>query len=149
MKRLTATALTLILSAALTGPALAGPGGHGGHGAHHGDGHHHARVDRRQHNQERRIERGIYRGELTRHEARRLHQQQRRIARLERRLRADGHLTRGERHILNERLERASRTIYRLTHNERSRHHGGHRATHWEHGDRGFDGHPPRHHYRD
>ncbi len=81
----------------------------------------HDDVDRRQARQERRIEHGIESGELTRHEVRRLMRQQRKICDLEQAVEADGHLSRHERRMLHEKLDRASDRIYRLKHNDRRR----------------------------
>ena len=75
-------------------------------------------VDRRQARQARRIHAGLRSGDLERSEARRLHRQQRQIARLERRFVSDGHLSIGEWARLDHALDRASAQIYRARHND-------------------------------
>ncbi len=89
-------------------------GWHGGRDWGHQRGFGHARhgqggngIDRRQHQQQAQIRQGIRNGSLTRHEARRLMQEQRQIAGLERRYRADGVLTSEERHDLRGELRDA------------------------------------------
>lgn len=79
-------------------------------------------VNARQDRQHHRIEQGVRSGELTRHEARRLHRRERAIARQERRMRwrNGGYLTPRQRHKLNKRLDRTSRSIYRKKHNWRA-----------------------------
>ena len=81
----------------------------------------HESIDQRQHRQAQRLEHGIENGRLTRGEARRLWEQQRRIRALERRFRADGRLDRRERRVLQAKLDEASDAIYRLKHNKRER----------------------------
>jgi hypothetical protein len=85
-------------------------------------------VDGRQANQRERIRDGIEAGDLTRKEARRLRRQQRRIARMEDRLGADGYFTPRERRRMDRVLDRASRRIARARHNDRYR--GGNRGRH-------------------
>ncbi|MRR05374.1 MAG: hypothetical protein EG822_09145 [Deltaproteobacteria bacterium] len=75
------------------------------------------RVDRRELRQERRIEWGVASGRLTPWEARVLKKEQARIRFMEARMKSDGHLTFRERQILNQRLNVASRDIWRLNHN--------------------------------
>lgn len=75
------------------------------------------RVDRREVRQERRIERGVASGRLTPWEARVLKKEQARIRFMEARMKSDGHLTFRERQLLNQRLNVASRDIWRLNHN--------------------------------
>lgn len=77
------------------------------------------RVDRRQGNQQRRIESGIYRGRLTPREIERLSWQQNKIARIENRFKSDGWLSRRERLILQKKQNQASRRIYEFKHNDR------------------------------
>jgi hypothetical protein len=81
-----------------------------------------AQVNARQDRQHHRIEQGIRSGTLTPHEARRLHRRERSIARQERRMRwrNGGHLSRHQRHVINKRLNRTSRAIYRKKHNWRN-----------------------------
>jgi hypothetical protein len=79
------------------------------------------RVDAREARQHARIRQGVRSGELTRHEARSLRRDQRHIARVERRAKADGQVTPAERARLNKAQNHESRKIYRLKHNERER----------------------------
>lgn len=72
-------------------------------------------------NQMRRIQQGIYSGELTRGEARVLRKEQRNIRRLKKRFLRDGRLSKHERRTLRYRYKKASRNIYRLKHNYRTR----------------------------
>jgi len=86
-------------------------------------------VDRRQARQRHRIQEGWKGGELTRKELKRLRKGQRRIARLDRKFRADGALLPKERRVLREALDNASDLIYRKKHNDRYRfvrHHARH-----------------------
>ena len=76
-------------------------------------------VDMRQTRQRHRIKNGIESGELTRKEAKRLQRQQRKIARLEEKFSSDHYFSRKERRILKEKLDKASRSIYRKKHNDR------------------------------
>jgi len=76
-------------------------------------------IQRREYNQQQRIDRGIQSGQLTRREARRLEAQQNRIQRVENRMKADGRLTGRERARLTRMQNRTSRNIYRLNHNYR------------------------------
>lgn len=78
------------------------------------------RVDHRRVVQRARIRQGVRSGQLTPREARRLRMGERHIRRMERRTKADGHVTRGERWHLNHAQNRESRRIYRLKHNRRS-----------------------------
>lgn len=75
------------------------------------------RVDRREVRQERRIDRGVASGRLTPWEARVLKKEQARIRFMEARMKSDGYLTCRERQRLNQRLNVASRDIWRLNHN--------------------------------
>lgn len=77
------------------------------------------RIQRRQLNQQQRIDQGIQSGRLTRWEAGRLEFQQARIQQKEARMKADGTLTARERRVLNRDQNRASRTVFRKKHNHR------------------------------
>ena len=68
-------------------------------------------VDARQERQARAIERGRISGKITWREGRKLRRQQRKIARLERDFRRDGHLSEHEMGILHAKLDRARRRI--------------------------------------
>ena len=80
-----------------------------------------ARSDARQRHQAVRIADGKRSGELTRREAKKVVRQQRHIRRVERRARADGHVSAAERARIERKQDRASRNIYRKKHNRRSR----------------------------
>jgi len=105
--------LAIPLFGLLTAPALAHKDHDGSRAQHRFE----QRIDR----QNQRIRHGIRNGELTRHEAKRLRREQRRIARMEHRFSDDGYLDRHERRKLHRRLNKASDRIYRLKHNERYR----------------------------
>jgi hypothetical protein len=79
-------------------------------------------VNRRESSQRARIRQGIRSGELTRGEAHRLINQQRRIESYERRSRLDdGRLDRHERRRLDQMLDRSSRDIYRQKNDRQDR----------------------------
>jgi hypothetical protein len=78
-------------------------------------------INKRQHNQQKRIFQGIRSGELTKREVYRLGNEQRRIAKKERIFKADGKLTRRERAILQHDLNHASGHIYREKHDRQDR----------------------------
>ncbi len=79
-------------------------------------------VNRRQDFQRDRIRSGIRSGELTRNEARRLYDQQRRIDRYEYRSRRDGGgLSNRERQRLDQMLDRSNRDIYRQKNDRQDR----------------------------
>jgi hypothetical protein len=81
-----------------------------------------ARVNQRQDRQQQRIAKGISNGKLTAQEAARLEQQQAQIDRYEARSRADGRgLNRAERARLENKQDRASKSIYRKKHNANRR----------------------------
>lgn len=76
-------------------------------------------VDARQHNQQHRIEDGVKSGALTPAEAARLKAGQRRIERMEVRIKSDGRVRIRERSRLRRAQRHESRTIYRMKHNYR------------------------------
>ena len=76
-------------------------------------------VDARQHQQQRRIEHGIYSGRLSPSELNKLQRNQEKIARLEYRFKSDGRLSHSEQRILDKKLDRVSDQIDYLKHNER------------------------------
>ena len=79
-------------------------------------------VNRREYSQRNRIREGVRSGELTRREAGRLINQQRRIESYERRSRLDdGRLDRHERRRLDQMLDRSNRDIYREKHDRQDR----------------------------
>jgi hypothetical protein len=77
-------------------------------------------IDARRAWEKRRILNGLRTGALTWGEYRHLEREQARIARDERRAKADGYVSPYERYRLNRELDRASGDIYRLKHNGRT-----------------------------
>lgn len=77
-------------------------------------------VDRREANQERRIQEGVASGELTQREAKRLNRQQNRIDKMESRAKADGVVTQRERTRLHRQLDQSSRAIGREKHDRQT-----------------------------
>jgi len=77
------------------------------------------RIDRREARQHARIHQGVRSGELTRGEAARLRAGQRQVHRIERRAKADGHVSGRERARIQRIQNRENRAIYRLKHNAR------------------------------
>lgn len=75
-----------------------------------------SRIDRRQARQDYRIHEGVRRGEITRHEYRRLEREQGHIRRLERNAEADGHVSHYERARIRAAQNAASRHIYNEAH---------------------------------
>ena len=80
-------------------------------------------VDRRQANQEQRIQQGARSGEITRFERQRLEAEQARIRQLERHAKSDGYVSPAERARLNAAQNAASRHIYQEKHDDQSRRH--------------------------
>jgi hypothetical protein len=76
-------------------------------------------IDARRAWEARRIENGLRSGQLTWREYRFLRREQGRIGADERRAKADGYVSPSERYRVNRELDRASRHIYRLKHNDR------------------------------
>ena len=76
-------------------------------------------VRERQMNQKARIRQGVKSGELTKGEARKLHQEQKTIQAEKQMAKADGKVTPEERAKLRKDQNKASRDIYRLKHNKR------------------------------
>lgn len=77
------------------------------------------RIQRREQNQERRIDQGVESGALTPKETGHLEAEQTKIKQDEERMKADGNMTRKERAKLTREQNRASRDVYRLKHNRR------------------------------
>lgn len=77
------------------------------------------RVDVKQRNQTVRIAQGVKSGELTRWETANLRQDRRQLRKMERRAKADGVVTRGERVRLNRKANSNSRQIARKKNNLR------------------------------
>ncbi|MCB1774654.1 MAG: hypothetical protein KDI88_13645 [Gammaproteobacteria bacterium] len=114
-----------------------------------------SRFEHRIERQRDRIRDGVREGDLTRHEAKTLRQEQRHITKLERRFERDGRLDRYERRTLKRELDGAGRRIAHLRHNDRYRGEGhrrhGHRPepvyapryrTHHGHGRHHYDNGP-------
>ncbi len=78
-------------------------------------------VDQRQANQRARIVDGVRSGELTRPETRRLVRGERKLHRQERRVKADGEVTAGERARLQRNASRMSKRIHRQKHDRQRR----------------------------
>ncbi len=74
------------------------------------------RVDQRQANQEKRIDKGIASGELNKRETRRLEKEQAVVDKAEDKAKADGKVTKAERRRLHKMQDRSSRDIYRQKH---------------------------------
>lgn len=84
-------------------------------------------IDRRQYNQESRINQGVRSGQITREEYRRLENEQARIRQMEAAAKRDGHVTRSERARIEHAQDHASRHIYQEKHDRDSR------WSHWWH----------------
>jgi opacity protein-like surface antigen len=78
-------------------------------------------IDKRQANQEKRIDQGIASGSLTKPEARRLERQQAAIDKAEDKAKADGTVTKQERRRLHHAQDHASKRIYRQKHDRQNR----------------------------
>ena len=78
------------------------------------------RIDKRQANQERRIEQGEKSGALTQKEAARLEKGQARVQKMEDKAAADGKVTAKERRRIEQAQDRQSRKIYREKHDKQS-----------------------------
>jgi hypothetical protein len=78
-------------------------------------------IDKRQANQEKRIDQGVASGQLTRREARRMERQQAAVDRAEDKAKADGVVTKAERARLHNQQDRTSRRIYRQKHDAQQR----------------------------
>lgn len=74
------------------------------------------RLDKRQANQQKRIDAGVASGSLTQKEADRLEAQQQRTAKMEEKAKADGVVTQKERTALNHRENKTSKHIARQKH---------------------------------
>jgi len=79
------------------------------------------RIDRRQGNQERRIEQGVQSGSLNEREAARLEKGQARIQKMEEKAAADGKVTAKERARIEHAQDKQSRRIYRQKHDRQVR----------------------------
>jgi len=109
-KTLVATAALAALSATAFAQAATAPAGTNTPG-----------IDKRQANQERRIDQGVAKGTLTPREARRLERQQAAIDKAENKAKADGTVTKQERRRLHQAQDGASRRIHRQKHDRQNR----------------------------
>jgi len=80
-----------------------------------------ANMNKRQMQQKARIHQGVRNGEVTRHEAMRLHAQQRHIQHTKRIAMLDGRISPRERMVIQKEQQHANRSIYRAKHNARYR----------------------------
>ncbi|MBL8699594.1 MAG: hypothetical protein JNK67_14545 [Alphaproteobacteria bacterium] len=78
-------------------------------------------VDKRQANQEQRIDQGVGSGQLTKRETRRLNQGQNHVDNVENRAKADGKVTKRERAHMKHAQNAQSRRIYRQKHDNQTR----------------------------
>jgi hypothetical protein len=76
------------------------------------------RIDKRQANQDKRIEEGVKSGELTKKEAARLEKGQARIQKMEDKAMADGKMTKSEARKIERAQDRESKAIARETHDK-------------------------------
>jgi len=131
------TKLTLASAAlALISPAMAA--------SDFGYGQGHRYFDQRSETQHYRIRNGEQNGRVTPDEADRLYREQRRLARMEREFRADGHLSASERETLEAAYNDASYRIFRFKHNRYFDDYWGGRYD--DHGHGGYDHHGQDHH---
>ncbi|NVN99660.1 MAG: hypothetical protein HXX17_10070 [Geobacteraceae bacterium] len=77
-------------------------------------------IQKREQNQEKRIQQGVGSGQLTPKEAGRLEAEQARIKQDEERMKADGKLTKKERNKLKREQNKASKDIQRKKHNDKT-----------------------------
>jgi len=82
-------------------------------------------VNKRQHRQAKRIKQGVKSGELTKHEAKELREDQRDIKNKEEAYKSDGKLTNAERKDLQHDLNQSSREIHQEKHDGQTRQHLG------------------------
>jgi uncharacterized membrane protein YebE (DUF533 family) len=78
-------------------------------------------IDKRQANQERRIDQGVASGQLTKRETRKLEREQTAINRAEDKAKSDGVVTAKERHRIQHAQNQASRDIGRQKHDRQQR----------------------------
>ncbi|MGI4749728.1 MAG: hypothetical protein ACRYFB_03755 [Janthinobacterium lividum] len=78
-------------------------------------------INYRQRNQEKRINRGVKNGELTKNEAHTLRKDEKTISSEKRLAKSDGKVTPGERKMIRHQENRDSRAIYRKKHNAKVR----------------------------
>lgn len=107
MKKLMRVVVAVAVVLMFSGLAVAGPTDDPG-------------IQKREKNQEKRIEQGVKSGQLTPQEAGKLETQQAKIKQDGERMKADGKLTKAERKKLKREQDRASKNIYRKKHNEKT-----------------------------
>jgi len=83
-------------------------------------------IEHRQYKQDSRIERGIEKGQLTRREAKKLHREQRHVAKQIKHLKRHNHISRSDKREVVEHLDYVSQKIRALKHNQ----HYAHRDSH-------------------
>lgn len=79
------------------------------------------KLDRKQKKQIHKIEKGIKSGDLTRFEAKKLKKQKHKLAKMEKRAKADGKVTKRERIRLNKEAKKLDRKIYKEKHDMQKR----------------------------
>lgn len=77
------------------------------------------RFEKKQENQEKRIQQGIQSGSITSQEAERLQKQQQRIDNMEEKAKVDGVVTKQEAHKIMKAQDNANKNIYNKKHNPR------------------------------
>ena len=78
------------------------------------------RIDKRQENQEKRIEKGAQTGQLTDKEQKRLEKGQKRVQKMEDKAMADGKMTKKERARIERAQDKQSKNIYRERHDKQT-----------------------------
>lgn len=111
MKKTSSILIAVVISlfVGLTALAQTTPGTHTPH------------INKRQHEQQKRIRQGVRSGELTKGETKNIEKDERGIRQEERAARADGTVTPEERKDINKDLNKTNRRIYRAKHNNRDR----------------------------
>jgi hypothetical protein len=107
MKKILGVIVAGALSLVVSGVALAGPTDD-------------PNIQKREQNQEKRIQQGVQSGQLTPKEAGNLEARQAKIKQDEERMKADGKLTKAERKKLKREQNRASEKIYEKKHNDKA-----------------------------
>jgi hypothetical protein len=79
------------------------------------------RIDKRQENQDERIDRGIQKGQLTKKEARRLDKGQEHVENLEDKALSDGKVTKGERRRIEKAQDKQNERINKQRHDEQGK----------------------------
>ena len=77
-------------------------------------------INKREVKQNQRIREGVKTGQLTKREAKYLHQEQKEIRNSKRSAKQDGKVTKGERKMIKAEQNQANKDIYRLKHNKRT-----------------------------